>query len=75
MKKYPWFSGVLRGRRKTKRVEKDTEIGETNDEKQDLKKSILEVLKEPYFYLMVFLWFFALCLGVYAILIGAIVPY
>ena len=75
MKKYPWFSGVLRGREKSKQVKKDNDIGATKGEKQDLKKTISEILKEPYFYLMVFLWFFALCLGVYAILIGAIVPY
>ena len=53
MKKYPWFSGVLRGRRKTKRVEKDTDIGETNDEKQDLKKVKRIVIEKFNFHLKV----------------------
>jgi len=75
LKKYPWFSGVLRGRKKSKQVKKGNDIGTTKGEKQDLKKSILEILKEPYFYLMVFLWLFAFCLAIYAILIGAIHPY
>jgi len=75
LKKYPWLSGILRGRKKMKRAKKDTETGEINVEKQDLKKSTLEILKEPYFYLMVFLWLFAFCLAVYAVLVGAIYPY
>ena len=70
MKKHPWFSSVLRGRRKTKRVKKDNKTGVTNG-----KRHGLEILKEPYFYLMVFLWLFAFSLAVYAVLIGAIVPY
>ena len=75
MKKYPWLSGILCSRKKVERVKKDTKRGEINIEKQNLKKSTLEILKEPYFYLMVFLWLFAFCLAVYAVLIGAIHPY
>ena len=75
MKKYPWFSGILRGRKKEKRVKNDTERGEVNGKKNKSKKSTLKILKEPYFYLMIFLWLFTFCLAVYAISIGAIVPY
>ena len=70
MKKHPWLSVILRGCKKSKRAQEANKTGEING-----KRHGLEILKESYFYLMVFLWFFALCLGVYAILIGAIVPY
>ena len=70
MKKHPWYSGNLHGLKKTKQVKKDTERGEENE-----NKSALEILKEPYFYLMIFLWLLTFCLAVYAVLIGAIFPY
>jgi hypothetical protein len=70
LKKFPWFSGVLRSCKKAKRTPKENKAGETNS-----KRHGLEILKEPYFYVMVFLWLFAFCLAVYAILIGAIHPY
>ena len=75
LKKHPWFSGNLRSRKKAKRVKKDTERGEVNGKKNELKKSALKILEEPYFYLMIFLWLFVFCLAVYAVIIGAIVPY
>ncbi|MBC8508397.1 MAG: hypothetical protein H8D34_26370 [Chloroflexi bacterium] len=75
MKKHSWLFGVLYGRKKAKRVKKDTKRGEVDGKKNESKKSALILLKEPYFYLMIFLWLFAFCLAVYAVLIGAIVPY
>ena len=83
MKKYPWTFGVLRGAKKhasgheqnMKKAKKNDEVGEVNGKTQGMKQSALAILKEPYFYLMVFLWLFAFCLAVYAILIGAIRPY
>jgi hypothetical protein len=83
LKKHSWTFGVLYGCKKyfsghkqnMKKAKKNDEIDGVNGKKQGMKESILEVLKEPYFYLMVFLWLFSLCLAVYAVLIGAIHPY
>ena len=46
-----------------------------DNEKDEPKETAYHLLKDPYFYLMIFLWFFAFCLAVYAILAGVIVPY
>jgi hypothetical protein len=72
LKKRPCIFRILRGRKKMKRVKKDSE---REGEKHELNKSTMQILKEPYFYAMVFLWLFAFCLAVYAVLIGAIYPY
>ena len=46
-----------------------------DDEKNRSKETAYHVLKDPCFYLMIFLWLSAFCLAVYAVLIGVIVPY
>ncbi|MBC8336906.1 MAG: hypothetical protein ISR59_13280 [Anaerolineales bacterium] len=56
-------------------MKKANERDEVNDEKHEPKEIDYRVMKDPYFYLMIFLWLLAFCSGVYAILVGAIVPY
>ena len=56
-------------------MKKDNERDEPNDEKHEAKEADYRLMKDPYFYLMILLWFFAFCLAVYAILVGAIIPY
>ena len=46
-----------------------------DDEKGCPKETTYHILKDPYFYLTVFLWLSAFCLAVYVISIGAIVPH
>ena len=46
-----------------------------DNEKDESKETAYLLIKDPCFYLMIFLWLFAFCSGVYAILIGVIVPY
>ena len=46
-----------------------------DNERDEPKETAYHFMKDPCFYLMVFLWLAAFCLAVYAILIGVIVPY
>ena len=56
-------------------MKKDNERNEVNNKKYEAKETTYHLLKDPRFYLMIFLWLFAFCSASYAVLIGAIVPY